>query len=75
MTDFKRNIAGVKLEDSGYAKWDNKQPDNAGGDETCGTMFYNGKLNDLSCNLKCFFICEHDVDILGNLFDERYGES
>ncbi|XP_031768374.2 macrophage mannose receptor 1-like isoform X2 [Galleria mellonella] len=61
---------GTALEDVGYSKWGNQQPD--GGDsEKCGSMFYNGKLNDLGCHHKCFFICECD-NLIDVTFDERF---
>ncbi|KAL0842207.1 hypothetical protein ABMA28_014368 [Loxostege sticticalis] len=63
---------GTKLVNSGYSKWGNQQPD-GGDNETCGAMFYTGLLQDLKCDLKCFFICEHDVANLSNVFDDRYG--
>ncbi|KAL0894022.1 hypothetical protein ABMA27_014088 [Loxostege sticticalis] len=68
-----KTIKGTRLEDSGYSKWGNQQPD--GGDkETCGSMFYNGHFNDLKCDTNCFFICEHDVGSLGSAFDDRFGD-
>lgn len=66
------SFSGTKLVNSGYSKWGNQQPD-GGDNETCGAMFYNGLLQDLKCDLKCFFICEHDVANLSNVFDDRYG--
>nr|UEP64337.1 teratocyte lectin c-type domain [Cotesia flavipes] len=67
-----KTIKGSPLEDSGYSNWGNQQPD-GGDNEKCGSMFYNGRLNDINCSTKAFFICEHDVDILGSIFDERNG--
>ncbi|CAB3242419.1 unnamed protein product [Arctia plantaginis] len=67
-------VRGSLLEDSGYTTWANGQPDGVqrGVDERCGSMFYNGHLNDIECDKKAFFICEHEVpaDI-----DDRNGES
>ncbi|RVE40947.1 hypothetical protein evm_014403 [Chilo suppressalis] len=68
-----KTIKGVPLENSGYIKWGNQQPD-GGDNEKCGSMFYSGTFNDINCSRKAFFICEHDVDILGAIFDERHGE-
>ncbi|XP_028170786.1 macrophage mannose receptor 1-like [Ostrinia furnacalis] len=68
-----KTIRGTKLENSGYSKWGNQQPD-GGDNETCGTMFYNGHLNDLKCDHKCFFICEHDVGSLSNSLDFKFGD-
>ncbi|KAM3963156.1 C-type lectin 10 [Aphomia sociella] len=65
-----KTIKGNPLKESGYTKWGNQQPD--GGDrEECGTMFYNGHLNDLGCHHKCFFICEYD-NLANVSFDERF---
>ncbi|XP_028037911.1 C-type mannose receptor 2-like [Bombyx mandarina] len=63
-------IKGGALDNSGYTQWGNGQPD--GGDkELCGSMFYNGQLNDISCTQTCLFICEHDVS---STFDERFAD-
>lgn len=57
----------------GYKTWGSNQPD--GGDkENCGSMFYNGKLNDISCNKKCFFICEREIPLLENSINVRFGD-
>ncbi|XP_011564302.3 uncharacterized protein LOC105394158 isoform X1 [Plutella xylostella] len=67
-----KTVRGTTLEESGYTRWGNQQPD--GGDkEQCGTMFYTGTLNDLACWQKCFFICEHDIGTLNSAIDERFG--
>lgn len=66
-------VRGTTLEDTGYVCWGEKQPD--GEDrEQCGSMFYNGLLNDISCDTKCYFICEHEVDTLESTFDDRFGD-
>ncbi|CAD0196873.1 unnamed protein product [Chrysodeixis includens] len=67
-----QTVRGSSLEDSGYSCWGSNQPD---GDEKeqCGSMFYNGHLNDISCSTRCFYICEHEVDTLSNSFDDRFG--
>ncbi|CAH0604796.1 unnamed protein product [Chrysodeixis includens] len=52
-----QTVRGTTLEESGYVRWGANQPD--GGDrQQCGSMFYNGRLNDISCDAKCNFICE-----------------
>ncbi|CAB3254834.1 unnamed protein product [Arctia plantaginis] len=71
-----QTVRGTSLADSGYANWGYGQPDGAtrGVDERCGSMFYNGHLNDIRCDRKCFFICEHEVDTLTTDFDNRFGD-
>lgn len=54
-------LPGYPLIESGYTKWSYNQPDNAG-EEFCGSMFYDGGLNDIHCSDICYFICEHDID-------------
>lgn len=68
-----KTIKGTTLEDSGYTGWGNQQPD-GGDNETCGSMFYNGRLNDLGCFHRCFFICEHDIGLLSGAIEERFGD-
>uniref|UniRef100_A0A2A4K0G1 C-type lectin domain-containing protein n=1 Tax=Heliothis virescens TaxID=7102 RepID=A0A2A4K0G1_HELVI len=63
-------VRGTALEDTGYALWGRIKD---GERERCGSMFYNGLLNDISCSTRAFFICEHDVDTLSSLFDDRVG--
>ncbi|XP_023935049.1 macrophage mannose receptor 1 isoform X2 [Bicyclus anynana] len=58
-----KTIKGKPLRESGYSKWGGGQPD-GGEQEKCGSMFYNGHLNDISCDQRLFFICEHEIDIL-----------
>ncbi|CAG9585295.1 unnamed protein product [Danaus chrysippus] len=60
------------LRRSGYTKWGVGQPDGKG-KETCGSMFFNGKLNDISCDQRCFFICEHEPPTLTTEYDFRFG--
>ncbi|XP_073943839.1 uncharacterized protein isoform X1 [Choristoneura fumiferana] len=67
-----KTIKGTTLEESGYTGWGNQQPD-GGVNEPCGSMFYNGRLNDLGCHQKCFFICEHDIGLLNSAVEERFG--
>ncbi|KAF9790180.1 hypothetical protein SFRURICE_010840 [Spodoptera frugiperda] len=65
---------GTALDDTGYTCWGTNQPD--GGDlEQCGSMFYNGLLNDISCDTRAFFICEHEVDSLSSSLDDRFGDA
>ncbi|XP_013146066.1 PREDICTED: C-type mannose receptor 2-like [Papilio polytes] len=62
------------LEQAGYSNWDDYKPD--GGDkEPCGSMFYNGRLNDVTCGaLDSYFICERDNDNL-NVFGEVFAKN
>lgn len=48
------------LEKAGYTKWGSGQPDNAG-DEDCGSVDHDGKLNDYPCSFKAPFICEYEL--------------
>ncbi|CAH0721768.1 unnamed protein product, partial [Brenthis ino] len=66
-------INNMPLEDSGYSKWGGGQPDGKG-QEMCGSMFYNGSLNDIGCDRLLFFICEHEIDLLRNDFILRFGD-
>ncbi|XP_045785080.1 macrophage mannose receptor 1-like isoform X1 [Maniola jurtina] len=68
-----KTIKGVTLRNSGYSKWGGGQPD-GGENEKCGSMFYNGQLNDISCGTNLFFICEHEIDILSTGYVLRFGE-
>ena len=43
------------------AWFDNYQP-NANDLEECGSMFYTGRLINTDCDMKSFFICEHEVN-------------
>lgn len=65
----------MPLDDSGYFKWGGGQPDNSGGNEICGGMFYSGTINDVNCERRCFFICEHDVGTLSGSIDDRFTDS
>ncbi|XP_072943532.1 macrophage mannose receptor 1-like [Epargyreus clarus] len=56
-------VNGGTLHDSGYKEWAYNQPDGEGS-ENCGSMLYNGQLNDIGCHQKMFFICEHKYEIL-----------
>ncbi|XP_047512060.1 macrophage mannose receptor 1-like [Pieris napi] len=68
-----RSIMGRPLKSLGYKTWGTNQPD--GGDrENCGSMFFNGKLNDIGCNQKCLFICEREIPLLENSINLRFGD-
>ncbi|KAJ0180626.1 hypothetical protein K1T71_004030 [Dendrolimus kikuchii] len=64
-------IKDTTLEEAGYTRWGNQQPD-GGDNERCGSMFYEGTLNDIACNQKCIFICEHEAE---DGINERFGET
>ncbi|XP_013180715.1 PREDICTED: macrophage mannose receptor 1-like [Papilio xuthus] len=67
-----KTVMGETLEQAGYAAWGNNQPD-GGGNECCGSMFYNGQLNDVSCEAhRCFFICERENRLL-SLLNDKFG--
>ncbi|XP_049867539.1 C-type mannose receptor 2-like [Pectinophora gossypiella] len=70
-----KTIKCSPLEDCGYAEWGNQQPD-GGTNDTCGSMFYNGRLNDVACHHKLFYICEHDVrnKTLSEPLDEAFNQ-
>ena len=63
----------MPLEQSGYTVWGGGQPDGKG-EEKCGSMFYNAQLNDISCDRRLFFICEHEIDLLRNSYILRFGD-
>ena len=41
-----------------YSHWNQGQPDNAGGYESCGMMYQSGKWNDLQCQYPLHYVCE-----------------
>ncbi|XP_076643572.1 C-type mannose receptor 2-like [Halictus rubicundus] len=46
-----------------FNEWSNKwgkQPDNFGGAQNCGSLYRDGKLNDVPCSIKLPFFCEKD---------------
>jgi len=59
-------VADEPLISTGFYRWGDSQPNNAGGNAThpgedCGSMLTNGGLNDLVCNEQFPFICEHEL--------------
>lgn len=53
-------VFGKPLSSTGFARWASlQQPDNAGGNENCGSIHRNGGLNDIPCPWKLPFFCEH----------------
>ncbi|XP_048483403.1 uncharacterized protein LOC119692904 isoform X2 [Plutella xylostella] len=53
-----RTIHGETIQNTTYEVW--AGPDNAPPGEYCGSMFRNGKLNDVWCDRRFYFICEKD---------------
>jgi len=51
-------IDGQTLDKAGYDVWAENQPDHFQGNEHCGSMFRDGKLNDIGCDIKALFYCE-----------------
>ena len=39
------------------AIWEGENPDNFLGNENCGALNSNGKLNDVDCDLQFYYIC------------------
>lgn len=70
------HVTGTSVEESGYSDWAEGQPDGPPGDvdERCGSMLYNGQLNDIRCDKKAFFICEHEVSKPAADFNYRSGD-
>lgn len=54
-------ILGKYLADAGYNKWELGQPDNWRNEEHCGSMYRNGLLNDVACDVKAMFVCEKQI--------------
>ena len=59
-------VTDEPLSSSGFYRWSQNQPDNAGGSATlpgedCGSIYPNGGLNDLICTEKVPFICEQEL--------------
>jgi len=49
------------LSSTGFTQWAGGQPDDAGGNEDCGSVHRSGTLNDLICSKKHAFICEQEL--------------
>ncbi|XP_016841225.2 hemolymph lipopolysaccharide-binding protein-like [Nasonia vitripennis] len=45
------------LENVGYAKWNEGEPNNFGGDEHCGSYYKDG-MNDVPCSTEMSFVCK-----------------
>jgi len=57
-----KTVFNQTLEEAGFSQWSPNEPNNAAGNELCGTIFTNnGKLNDVNCSHEYGFICEKEV--------------
>ncbi|KAJ8722624.1 hypothetical protein PYW07_003804 [Mythimna separata] len=54
-----QTVKGKRLNVDQEAWFDNYQPDGDNHGE-CGSMFFNGRFINTACEMKAFFICEHD---------------
>ncbi|XP_046733807.1 hemolymph lipopolysaccharide-binding protein-like [Diprion similis] len=54
-------IHGQTLAKAGFTQWAGGQPDNAGGNENCGSLHKSGGLNDIDCGTSFGFICESPI--------------
>jgi hypothetical protein len=45
----------------GYEIWDNNEPNDAGGNESCTSVKITGGLSDMQCDLKLAFMCEQEI--------------
>jgi hypothetical protein len=45
----------------GYEIWDDNEPNNVGGIESCMSVKITGGLNDVPCELKLAFMCEQEI--------------
>ena len=51
-------INGDLISTSDFQNWARNEPNNALGNEDCGTLFTNGQWNDDACTVLHNFICE-----------------
>lgn len=59
-------VDGKSLKEAGYEKWARGEPNNGKGSiEDCGSMFKDGRLNDMPCWKKCGFVCELNISLEG----------
>jgi len=49
------------LSSTGFTTWRQTQPDNAWGNEDCGSIDRSGLLNDIRCTEQYAFFCEHEL--------------
>ncbi|CAH2073357.1 unnamed protein product, partial [Iphiclides podalirius] len=58
-----KTVFNQTLEEAGFAEWSPDEPNNAGGNEYCGTIFKNNaKYNDIDCSHLYAFICEKEIE-------------
>ncbi|KAJ8722607.1 hypothetical protein PYW07_003787 [Mythimna separata] len=53
-----QTLTGKPIDVDDDVWYDNYQPV---GRQQCGSMFYTGRLVNIDCERKCFFICEHKI--------------
>ncbi|GLH02274.1 Hemolymph lipopolysaccharide-binding protein [Gryllus bimaculatus] len=46
------------LSNSGFTEWHPAEPNSAGGEEDCGSLYWTAQLNDVSCFCNGTFVCE-----------------
>lgn len=51
-------IDGRSLNEAGFAEWATNEPGNPGTGENCGSIYKDGRLNDISCEVAYGFACE-----------------
>ncbi|KAK7867904.1 hypothetical protein R5R35_002827 [Gryllus longicercus] len=51
-------VLGQLLSDSGFTEWHPAEPNSAGGEEDCGSLYWTAQLNDVSCFCNGTFVCE-----------------
>ncbi|KAJ8725748.1 hypothetical protein PYW08_003931 [Mythimna loreyi] len=54
-----QTVRGTPMSAFADAWWDSYKP--ADDRDQCGSMFYTGRLTNIDCDMKSFFICEHQL--------------
>ncbi|KAJ8725737.1 hypothetical protein PYW08_003920 [Mythimna loreyi] len=57
-----QTVKGTPLNVENDAWFDNYEPDLPIDHDECGSMFYTGRLINTDCDMKSFYICEHQPD-------------
>lgn len=50
------------MSEAGFATFNAGEPNNIGNNETCGSVWRTGLLNDHNCDIILAFICEKPVE-------------
>lgn len=58
-------VSDQTLSEAGYEVWAPGEPNNARGDEFCGSFSRNGMFLDDPCSRGLTFFCERDAEALG----------